>query len=378
MNVLILTSWYPDEQNKINGNFIQDQAIVLSIEHNITVVSVKINESHFAPFCNCSRVHKNDLGFDEFLIRVSRSFPVYNQLNFFITAFREIKNLVKDKKVDLIHCHNAYPSAVLGYFLGRLLRIPYLVTEHSSTFTHFRTPFHKYLSLFALKHAKSIITVSNFNAEIIRKATGLKVEVVYNVLRTEKYTPDLSQKHKPGQSINIGFLGGLNTDVKGLDILLKAFAQIKDIDLRLHIGGDGLLLNSYKTLAKELNIWEKCIFYGAIDPKEISSFYNKLDFFVVSSRKETFGIVCIEALYHGLPVVSTRCGGPEEIITTIECGILTNNIVVDEVRIAIQIASKKLLDFKKIFISNFINKQFGRENFCKKQNSIYVLLINKI
>jgi L-malate glycosyltransferase len=370
MNIVIVTSWYPDIKNPFNGIFVRDQAMALAEGNTVTVISVKIDDSRFAPFFQIKEEKKSDLGFDEFLLTVSRSFPIYNQLNFFITTVHRIRKILRNRSPQLIHCHNAYPAGVIGYILSCQLKIPYFITEHSSTFAAFRTPVHRSLSLFAVRHARKLITVSRFNAGILKELTGVEAVVIPNFIRPGVFRP-VERKKEPGDnSVHFGFLGGLDTNVKGLDILLKAAAGLKDINFLLHIGGGGILLESYKLLARELGIEDHCIFYGAIPPDEVPSFYNKLDFFVVSSRKETFGIACIEALCSGLPVVATRCGGPEEIINE-ENGVLCEKDDVQGLKIILSFMLGSYRKFEKSYISTKIYIEFNVELFEKILTSLF-------
>lgn len=101
--------------------------------------------------------------------------------------------------------------------------------------------------------------------------------------------------------------------LKGLDILLEAIACLKSSNrLRLVIvGGDGEHNHAHQTLkqkARELGISEKCLFIGPIEQKKLPPYYNSADVLVIPSRYESFGLVGLEALACGRPVVSTPVG----------------------------------------------------------------------
>jgi D-inositol-3-phosphate glycosyltransferase len=101
--------------------------------------------------------------------------------------------------------------------------------------------------------------------------------------------------------------------LKGLDILLEAIACLKSSDrLRLVIvGGDGEHNHAHQTLkqkARKLGISEKCLFIGPVEQKKLPPFYNSADVLVIPSRYESFGLVGLEALACGRPVVSTPVG----------------------------------------------------------------------
>ena len=107
--------------------------------------------------------------------------------------------------------------------------------------------------------------------------------------------------------------------LKGLDILLQALACLKSSDrLRLVIvGGDGKCNHGQLSLrhkTRELGISEKCLFTGPIEQKKLPPYYNSADALVIPSRYESFGLVGLEALACGRPVISTPVGAMEDLL----------------------------------------------------------------
>jgi D-inositol-3-phosphate glycosyltransferase len=105
--------------------------------------------------------------------------------------------------------------------------------------------------------------------------------------------------------------------LKGLDILLEAMAALKSVDrLRLVIvGGDGenhFGHQSLKQRTHELGISDRCLFTGPIEQMKLPPYYNSADMLVIPSRYESFGLVGLEALACGRPVVSTPVGAMAE------------------------------------------------------------------
>jgi D-inositol-3-phosphate glycosyltransferase len=107
--------------------------------------------------------------------------------------------------------------------------------------------------------------------------------------------------------------------LKGLDILLAAMTYLKISDrLRLVIvGGDGENNHAHQSLKRkthDLGISERCVFTGPIEPKKLPPYYNSADVLVIPSRYESFGLVSLEALACGLPVVSTPVGAMDDLL----------------------------------------------------------------
>ena len=108
---------------------------------------------------------------------------------------------------------------------------------------------------------------------------------------------------------------------KGFDILIRAYAEVIQTrpDIHLTIMGDGPELNAIRSLAAELKLDEgdsagMVTFTGPFVRSEFAEALNHSDVFVLASRSETFGIVYAEALAAGVPVIATKCGGPEDFI----------------------------------------------------------------
>lgn len=112
---------------------------------------------------------------------------------------------------------------------------------------------------------------------------------------------------------------------KGLDRLIRAFATRfrGDGSTQLVIGGDGEIRQDLEALAVTTGVRTQVRFLNAVPRDTVRSAMWTANCFVLPSHAENFGVVLIEVLSTGLPVVSTRCGGPEDIIQD-EVGILLN------------------------------------------------------
>uniref|UniRef100_UPI00404AF2C4 glycosyltransferase family 4 protein n=1 Tax=Gelidibacter sp. TaxID=2018083 RepID=UPI00404AF2C4 len=109
---------------------------------------------------------------------------------------------------------------------------------------------------------------------------------------------------------------------KNQDLLIKAFANIKNDDWRLHIIGEGVNRKVYEDLIKSLNIENKVNLLG--NKTDVDTYYNESSIFVFSSRFEGFPNALTEAMYFGLPCISTDCpSGPSELIKDGINGFLT-------------------------------------------------------
>lgn len=373
MKVLILTNWYPHEGSEYEGVFVRDQAAALALTQDVTLVSIRIiSNNRWNLFKGGIRIIEESR-FNAYEVFVYKSFPIYNQLNFLIVSFWALRKFLKSRTFDIIHAHTPFIAGNLSRIVSSRLKIPYVITVHNSPFTSlFRTKLHKYITLSALNNADAVFSVSPLAAKEVAKylKKDKRVHVVPNVVLTHKYIGNKG-KYKIKGKINLGFLGGLNTDQKGLDVLFHAFALLRDRDdYFLHVGGNGELLETYKRLAADLKILDNIHFYGSIQPKVVPLFMASLDLFVLSSRHESFGVVVIEAMAAGVPVVATRCGGPESILTP-EVGILAEIENPGSIATAIMKWRKNRDDYIARTITEYVQKNFGEISFAHKVSVLY-------
>jgi len=117
----------------------------------------------------------------------------------------------------------------------------------------------------------------------------------------------------PATSISIKTLGRF-VYKKGFDLLLRAFAMLLDdgMDVELTLGGDGPEVRQLRSLAGVLGVGHRVTFSGWVD--DVQKFLSDAQLFVLPSRDEPFGIVLLEAMACGVPIVSTRASGPNEIL----------------------------------------------------------------
>ncbi|MBK8163189.1 MAG: glycosyltransferase family 4 protein [Gammaproteobacteria bacterium] len=241
-------------------------------------------------------------------------------------------DLIRQERVDLIQAHllgtNVYCSLA-----GLLTRKPVVATFHGTVDIGEQERF-KALKFGAVKlGARCVVAVSDSLREDIANRAQLrpgKIKIVHNGVDIAKFrrprSDVLRQQHGwSSDNIIIGSLGNIRP-AKGYDILLRAAALLKNsaASIRFVIAGQGksdLYVDLLK-LRSQLGLNDTVHFLGFND--DPAGFLSNLDLFLMSSTSEGFPLATIQAMAAKLPVIATRSGGPEEIITHGETGWLVD------------------------------------------------------
>jgi glycosyltransferase involved in cell wall biosynthesis len=227
-----------------------------------------------------------------------------------------------ERPFDLIHAHFIYPDGVIAARLGARYGIPVLTTEHASwlpwlvDYPRVRRSVER-----ALLNIRLITTVSDAvrqQAEDIAKGAA-PVAVLPNVVDDDVFTLG-AETRDPNQLVFVGVV----RRVKGLDVLVRALALLapERPALRLLVVGNPYYRayrrdeEAVRRLIGELGLENRIRFAGQASPRETAVALRSSALLVLPSRRESFGVVLIEALACGTPVVATRCGGPDEILTS--------------------------------------------------------------
>jgi glycosyltransferase involved in cell wall biosynthesis len=370
MKILFLTPWYPNFEKPYRGVFIRDQAVALARGNSVCLVYADIDYSSFG-ILSFRKTESTYQGISEIKIIVKKSFPVFNQINFFITVIWSSVKIARNINPDILHGNISYPGAFWSWAVSKSVGKPFVITEHSKLNNHFRSFFHKWISTFFLKRANAVITVSSFSANIIREYTKIEAKVVPNIIHFNRF--NIGTVRQKEESISIGFLGGLDTEVKGLGLLLKALSKVS-FPYILKVGGEGKLLESYKKSAVSLGISRHCFFLGKIENQKISSFMHEIDFFVSASQFETFGIVIAEAIASGIPVIVTESGGPQDFVSTIN-GVVIKNNDVEELSNALNKMSKRFNLYNPQKMREEIERRFSSETVVKQLMDVYTQVL---
>jgi glycosyltransferase involved in cell wall biosynthesis len=224
--------------------------------------------------------------------------------------------MARHGRPDLIAAQSVTWAGQAARRAHRRWGIPYVITEVDTQFGMGTIRgWHATLSRQAFASAEGVVAISqNLQARLLEFGGAKLVELIPCTVDEAYWTPP----PQPRTRTPFTFYAQAHlTPRKGFDILIRAFAArfAGDPDVRLVIGGEGAIRNDLEALAKARGVQSQVRFLGGIPRDAVREAMWAANCFVLPSHAENFGVVLIEALSTGLPVISTRCGGPEDIIT---------------------------------------------------------------
>jgi glycosyltransferase involved in cell wall biosynthesis len=242
----------------------------------------------------------------------------------------QLSKIIKAEKPALLHAHIWNPVACKFAYLAALRwHIPLVTTEHDPFALRGHRRIFKKL---VLSVPKKIITVSKANRLLMSRLyphQAYKITTVYNGIEKSRTHLDEVQILRIKKEIfaaspqtRIVFSAGALHPRKGYKYLISAFKKIsgKIDNLKLIIAGSGPEKAALEKLIKNLSLDKKVLLLG--QRNDIDKLMQAGDIFVLPSLKEAFGLVILEAMQNGLPVIASDVGGIPEIIETPDQGIL--------------------------------------------------------
>lgn len=324
MHVLIIPSWYPNHPGDIGGSFFREQALALH-KHRCKVGVIYPQHRSLRQWAKIlSGKHGIELQIDEGMPTLR-----YHGTNWFPRMPRlararwmrhgwELFNeyIEQHGKPDVIHVHSILNAGILAREIHERQGIPFIITEHSSAYARQSISLSDLnVAQTAVHFAKKKFAVSNEFARLLDQIFigDKKWQYMPNIVHERFFDKEIkAPKSDCFEFINVALVDKMKAQAN----ILKAFAnRFKNKNnIRLIIGGDGPELENLKTLAFNLGIAAQVEFAGLLTRDQVGEKMAQSSAFVLSSRYETFGVVLIEALALGKPVIATRCGGPESIV----------------------------------------------------------------
>lgn len=328
IKVAVIPSWYPNGEDRLMGQYHIEFSEALAeagAEVSMLVVErVRLQKPLEYLFGKKYRVAKHN-GFDAYIRRQLNVAPIsfkLQQKQYYKALFAAYKRYEAEHgRPDILHAMVSVPAGYAACMLGRSIGVPVVVTEHASYYARFfegrEAPYGR-----EVLNSAAMTAVSRFMADSISADYGVECSVLPNVVDTSVFKPTQARAE---DGTLVAVVECALRRGKRIDDAARSLKLLMDsgrvANARLIVIGDGFKQDEYKQAVNDIGMSPYTDFVGRKNKAEMAEIFKTTDLMVVPSEFETFCIPAIEALAAGLPVVSTRCRGPEEFLTP-ECGEL--------------------------------------------------------
>jgi len=389
MNILIIPAFFRTKDRPTLGSFFWDQARALKhAGHKVTILycdtySVKCVREYAS---YAEDVSEEWEGIS--IYRMKRFCPLKHGMEGYREAFaRGIQRLydkygLENAHPDVLHAHCCVWAGYAAMRLSEKTGIPYMITEHATLFELHKDQIsgaNDRCIRQAFTSAAKVICVSRAFARLISKyRTSGDIEVIGNVVDFEQFKPCKNESHSEIRFLTICYM---NTEdqlmKKGVDILLKAWKEVsaKWNAAKLIIGGGGQAVQKAVEWCKEYGIEQTVEFIGQLSREQVVAQMQTCDVFVLPSRYETFGVVYIEAMACGKPVIATANGGPDDFVNNLN-GVLIEPENVEALAEAMLYMVRQREQYQPQQITDFARKNFSGQSVAAQLTSIYSVVLH--
>lgn len=340
MKILVFTSLYPNNMRPTHGVFVKERMTAVSRlpGWQVTVVAPV---PYFPPLRLGRRWLYSQVARKEMIEGVEVHHPRYLMIPkvamalhgplMFLSLWRFVRNLHRERCFDLIDAHYVYPDGFAGVCLGRALGLPVVVSARGTDVNLFaRFPLIRAYLSHTLRRAHMSIAV----CQALKKAMvelGVpadKVVVVPNGVDERKFFPLPKEEARAKLGLPAGAIilsVGHLIPRKGFDSVIRALSLLRERnrrDAQLIIVGEGQERHRLIELARSLGLADNVRLVGGIPHEHLGTWYSAADVFCLASSREGWPNVVLESMACGTPVVATAVWGTPEVVTSREVGLL--------------------------------------------------------
>jgi glycosyltransferase involved in cell wall biosynthesis len=276
---------------------------------------------------------------------------------------------LKYGKPDLIHAHNLLPAGVIAAKIAQTKNIPVIVTEHSSAYGRGLVSDESYAIIKnIIDNINGLTCVGESLKCTLENSLNRNFEILPNLVEPIFYQSKFNNKvNEVFKFINVASLD----ENKNQQLIIKAFAEnYCNKKAELIIVGEGKKLSYLKKLTSEFGVSKQVKFLGRISREEVCSELINSNCFILSSIYETFGVVLIEALSCGIPVISTRCGEAVNLINPTN-GILVDVQNIEQMGKAMKFVEENISKYSPDKMRLDMRNRYSSDKFIERAIQIY-------
>ena len=372
MNILFIPRWYPNKYDQQFGVFILKHARAAASFANVAVLYPCAANDLQSTF-------ETEISFDKNLCTIIVYFQkgsrVRNAYRYW-KAFRiGLKIVLRNLgKPGLIHAHVLLRPFAAAWYLGRKWNIPFLITEHWTgyLFDAFdnKPGIYKFLCRYFVKKAAALTLVSESLMSALEKKRirNKSTLVLPNVVEIPE-AGNSERKPGPLRILTVADLVDRNKNISATLSVLQGLMD-KLPAFEYHIIGGGQDEEKLRNLASGLLPEHTVCFHGRQPNDYVLDFLRSVDFVIINSNIETFSVFTAEAIAGGIPVIATRCGGPEYFVHP-HNGILIEKNNPQQLSGAIEKMSSTFHAYDKVAMREEMKKKFSDEAIGRQLAEIY-------
>lgn len=255
-----------------------------------------------------------------------KDYPLFDYPPYELVLTSKLVDVATFENLDLLHVHYAIPHASAAYMAKEILKtrgrdVPYITTLHGTDITLVgKDPSFEPVISFAINQSDAVTAVSESLKQDTLNHFGVDrdISVVPNFICTDLIeekpaSKEFRQSIAPnGEKVMIHISNFRK--VKRVDDVVRIFARVREqVKSKLIFVGDGPERTSIEAMCRELGTCNDTVFLGRF--KDTGAILGAADLFLLPSEFESFGLAALEAMAHGVPVISTNTGGTPEVNT---------------------------------------------------------------
>lgn len=382
MHILLMPSWYKTKKEPFMGTFFEEQArALLKINYHAGILFAE-----YLPFSalfgkvNLENDFYDDNGLPTFIFSMRTNIPKFRRLSY-QSFCREVEKIFlayvdKHGKPDVIHAHSVFYGGIAARYIAEKHRIPLVITEHLTSFIMgtISNEHDRSLAREIFKNADAALIVSrNFkrDLEIELELPDNVFQVVHNMVADLFFENFEPKAYQPGEPFVL-FTNSFLLPRKNHKLIFDTMQVLKEkkINFMLRVGGDGPLRNDLERYAVQCGIEDQVVFLGGLKRSQVKEEINKSHAFLLASFYETFGVVLIECLASGRPVITTDSGGPRDFVDASN-GIIVNEFSAIKLAHAIEVVASSYHRYDQKAISKRCREQFSEEKIAGQLAAVY-------